>query len=362
MKKANAKKGSGILAGLLMLVAAVCLLWYNEGRTVKNQRAINEAKKNYTDVSSEKIDPNYEGKLIATKGKMDLSEADTLTDSMFGISQKAAKMSRTVEMYQWKETCETDDNNNRNCTYEKVWESSLIDSSNFEKEGHPNPSSMLCETEVLYSENVKLGAFTLPQELIKSLSYNKKKSGNELAEEYKNDVEGIAVSGNYLTNVKENNPEIGDIRISFEYLDEENVSVLAVQKGNTFEAFTAKNGKDIYRILSGNYTGAQILEKMTKQNNTMKWILRVVGLFLMIGGFNSIFSIITNLTDRIPILGNIVSGTTGLVSAILGFALSLLIIAIAWFRFRPLLSIALLVIVAALLMYLKVYQKNQKNK
>ena len=360
MKK-NTKKGGGILAGLLMLVIAISLLWYNEGRTVKNQNAINEAKKNYKDVSSEKVDPKYEGKLIATKGKMDLSEADTLTDSTFGITQKAAKMSRTVEMYQWKESCDTDDNNNKNCTYEKVWKSSIIDSSDFEKEGHTNPSAMLYESEVLYSENVKLGAFTLPQELIKSLSYNKKKTSNQLTEEYKNNIDGIAISGNYLTNVKENNPEIGDIRISFEYLDEENVSVMAVQRGNSFEAFTAKSGKDIYRIMSGNYTGAQILEKMTKENNFMKWLLRVAGIFLMIGGFNSIFSIITNLTDRIPILGNIVSGATGLVSAILGFALSLIIIAIAWFRFRPLLSIILLVIVIGLLFGLKLYQ-NKKTK
>ena len=48
---------------------------------------------------------------------------------------KAAKLIRTVEIYQWEESCTTDDNDKKNCTYEKVWEDRLIDSSNFETSG-----------------------------------------------------------------------------------------------------------------------------------------------------------------------------------------------------------------------------------
>ena len=75
------------------------------------------------------------------------------------------------------------------------------------------------------------------------------------------------------------------------------------------------------------------------------------------------FSFITNLTDRIPVLGKIVSGATGLISTALGLGLSLIIIAIAWFRFRPILSIILLLIVAASVIFLKVYlPKIKKDK
>lgn len=357
------KKSGGILGGLVILLIGIGLLWYNEGRTVATQSTINEAKKNYTDVSSTKIDKKYEGKLVATKGKIDLSEANSLTDSIFGINVKAAKLVRTVEIYQWEESCTTDDNDKKNCTYEKVWKDSLIDSSEFETSGHDNPTSVQYESETSIADNVKLGAFYLPEELINSLSTNKKKNNNNLTEEYKNTIEGITISGNYLTNVKDNNPEIGNIRISFNYLDEETVSVMAVQNGDTFEAFTSKKGKDVYKIMKGNYTGAQILEKMTKTNRTWKWILRIVGILLIISAFNSMFSFITNLANKIPILGNIVSGATGLISAVLGFSLSLIIIAVAWFRFRPLLSIILLVIVIGLVVFLKVYQnKNSKEK
>ena len=359
-KTETTKKGGGILGGLILLLVGIGILWYNEGRTVATQSTINEAKKNYTDVSSKKIDEKYDGKLIATKGKIDLSEASTPTDSTFGISAKAAKLVRTVEVYQWKENCETDDNDQKNCTYEKVWEDRLIDSSDFEKSGHDNPTTVPYESETYIADNVKLGAFTLPEELIKSLSTNKTKSNSNLTEEYTKPVEGITVSNNYLTNVKDNSPEIGNIRISFSYLTEENVSVMAVQNGDTFEAFTSKKGKDVYKILKGNYTGAQILANMAKTNKTLKWILRIVGILITISAFSSMFSFITNLTDRIPILGKIVSGATGLISAILGFSLSLIVIAIAWFRYRPLLSIILLVVVIGLVVFLKVYQKNKQ--
>lgn len=363
-KNGTTQKGGGILSGLLLLVIGVGVLWYNEGRTVKTQSTINEARKNYTDVKSDTIDPKYEGKLVATKGKLDITEATMLTDSKFGITSHAAKMRRVVEMYQWEESCETDDDDNKKCTYEKVWKSSLIDSSKFDKSGYDNPAAMPYESEVYIASNVRLGAFVLPDELIQSLSCNKKKSDDDISNEYKNTVEGIVARGAYLTNVKDDNPEIGNVRISYEYLDSENVSVMAVQTGNSFEAYTSKNGKDVYKIMKGNYTGAQILEGMTKSNNTLKWILRIVGIILTISAFSSMFSFITNLTSKIPVLGNIVGGATGLISAVLGICVSFIVIAIAWFRFRPLLSIVLIAIVVALVVCLKmkVFDKVMKKK
>ena len=363
MSKKETKQGGGVLGGFALLLLGIGLLWYNEGRTVANQSTINEARKNYQDVKCEEIDSNNEGRLVATKGKIDLSEAAVLVDSTFDISAKAAKLVRTVEVYQWEESCTTDENDNKTCTYEKKWHDGLIDSSGFSQSGHDNPTSLMYDSESFVADNVKLGAFYLPEELIKSVSADKKIGNNILTEQYKNNVEGVVVVGNYLTNVSDNVPKIGDIRISYAYLDEENVSVMAVQRGASFEAFTSKKGIDVYKILKGNYTGAQILEKMTKSNNNLKWILRAVGVLLLVGAFSSIFSIITNLTDKIPLLGKVVSGATGLISGILGFALSLIVIAIAWFRFRPILSIVLLAIVVALVVFLKYYlPKIKKDK
>ena len=102
---------------------------------------------------------------------------------------------------------------------------------------------------------------------------------------------------------------------------------------------------------------------MTKTNKTIKWGLRILGVVLIIGAFSSMLSFITFLANKIPVLGSIVSGATSVVSTILGLGLSLIVIAIAWFRFRPILSIILIAIVIALIVFLKMYQpKKEENE
>lgn len=360
MKK-NTKKSNGILGGLILLFIGIAILWNNEGRTVKTQSAILEAKKNFIQVKSDKVNSKNEGKIVATKGKINIDSSDELKDDIFGITKKAVKMKRNVEMYQWKESCKTDDNDNEKCTYEKVWESDLLDSSEYVESGHNNPSYMLYESEEYIASDVKLGAFTLPEELIKSLKYDKKKTNDELVNEYNNSKENIKIDGKYLTNVKEDGPEIGDLRISYEYTTAKNVSVIGVQTDDTFEAFTSKKGKDIYTIVEGNKTGTQMLESMTNANKNLKWFLRIVGTLIIISALGSMFNIITVLANKIPLLGKIVSGASRVVSSILGICVSLLVIALAWFRFRPILSIILIAIVVALIVFLRMYQPKKED-
>lgn len=356
----NTKTG-GIVGGLVILIAGIGLLWYNEGRAVKTARAISEAKKTYTQVKSDKVDSKYDGKLIATNGKIDLSNAEELVDETFGIKAKSIKLKRTVEMYQWDESCETDDNDKEKCTYEKKWADDLIDSSDFkEAEGHKNPESMPYNEETYLASNVKLGAFTLTKELEERLPAEKEVNTQQLTEQFNNKVEGLKVNGKYITNIsEEGTPEVGNIRVSFAYNGTESASVLAVQNDDTFAEYTAKSGKHVYRIKEGIHTGAVILQDMTDENNFLKWLLRILGTILIMGGIGSIFGPIQTLANHVPILRNIVSFATGLVAFVLGLAISLLVIAIAWFRFRPILSIVLIVIVVGLLLFLKFKNKEE---
>ena len=63
---------------------------------------------------------------------------------------------------------------------------------------------------------------------------------------------------------------------------------------------------------------------------------------------------------RIPLLGSIVGAGTGLVALLLGCAWSLVIIAIGWIRFRPLLGICLLGAAVALIAFLIVRGRKRK--
>ena len=60
----------GVLGGFLFIVIGIGLLWWNEGNNVKNIKTTKEMEELVVDISSDKIDSAYEGKLIATHGKL----------------------------------------------------------------------------------------------------------------------------------------------------------------------------------------------------------------------------------------------------------------------------------------------------
>ena len=81
----------------------------------------------------------------------------------------------------------------------------------------------------------------------------------------------------------------------------------------------------------------------------------------MIAGVASILSIIKYLASYIPFLGKFVMNAIGLISILVGLALSLVIIAISWFVVRPVLSIILLVVIGGLI-YLSVMINKKKKQ
>ena len=85
----------------------------------------------------------------------------------------------------------------------------------------------------------------------------------------------------------------------------------------------------------------------------MKWILRLIGTILIIGGVASVFGPLKTITSYVPILGSIVGGATGLIALFVGLAISLVVIAISWIVFRPILGICLLVAAIGLIALIK---------
>ena len=346
-------KGNGVFGGIIILLIGIALLWWNEGNNVSNIQSVNEGYKKYTDVSSKKVDSKYDGKLVATHGKLTVN--GEITDDEFGVKTSSAVLKRTVEMYQWEESCEDD-----NCTYKKVWSDIVIDSEYFKKEGHDNLSDMPYESQTFTSESAYLGAYNLPEDLLKRLPAEHKIK--DLNSDTANSL-SMTINGRYYTNVNsEEGAKIGDIRVSFNDNNSKTLSVLAMQTDDSFKVYKAKKGKDLYRIYEGTYDGNDMLTMISKQNKRMLWLWRVVGTLLVISGIAGLFGPITSLTNRIPVLGNLVGFATSTVSSVLGLAISLLIIAIAWFRFRPLVSIVLIVIIIALVIGLKFMPKKEDNK
>lgn len=352
-------KSGGIFVGLIFILAGIFMLWFNEGRTVQTKAAIMEAEEEYVDVSSTQADKNNEGKLIATNGKLEVSY-DGVTDTTFDIHVARAKLQRTVEMYQWKETCKNDSNGNEVCRYNTVWDDEIIDSDTFEDSTHNNPSSMPYSSETFTADGSRVGDFLLDRELLNQLNANKKVNLKDTA---KTTNMGLTSDGTYYTNVQNGTPKVGDIRISFSYSDANNVSVLAVQNNNSFSKFTSKEGYTIYELEEGTLNGKQILQKLSDENNMTKWTLRLMGALFIIAGFAAIISPLQRLANFIPIFGTIFGWVTGFATVVLGLALSLIVIALAWLRYRPVFSVGLLIAVLIIVVLTKKLKtKNKPSK
>jgi len=330
---------SGILGGIILVLIGIGVLIWNERSNVKNIHDVKEMKDVYVDVKSDKVDKENNDKLIVTSGKLDFGE-ETLTDETFNISIKTPTLVRVVEMYQWKEEVEEDEDRTT-YNYTKVWSKELIDSSKFNQSGsHTNPTTMPYEEFSAYAKELKVGAYKLSSIFSSQVSTNKTYSNLEEAKI----PEGYKVNGNYISKVEdEEKDSIGDIRISFQYADYSNVTVMGKQHEDTIIEYTTKEKSRITYFVEGIHDGEYIITQIEKGNKMFKWLLRLLGTILIIGGIKSLFGPLTALSSYVPILRNIVNGATGIISFLVGLAISLVVIAISWLVFRPILGISLLV-------------------
>ncbi|MDO5554515.1 MAG: TMEM43 family protein [Planctomycetia bacterium] len=164
----------GVLVGIILIVAGIVLLFWNEGRTVKRYKALKEANTAVISVDSTVVDPANEGKLIHLTGPAKTNEI--LTDADFNVATNAIRLQRNVEMYQWQENSDSETKKKlgggtetvTTYTYTKTWFPALIDSSLFKESGHENPKNMPYQSLELQAKEVTLGAFRLSDSQIQA--------------------------------------------------------------------------------------------------------------------------------------------------------------------------------------------------
>lgn len=178
----------------------------------------------------------------------------------------------------------------------------------------------------------------------------------------KKDLDYVHMNGNVLYfGESPSSPQVGDVRITFTKTMPANVSIIAKVAGETFTQFKAKNGKTFQALSMGNKTAAEMYESGHASNNMWLWILRILGVLMICGGLKGIFSILITVLKVIPFVANIVGWGVNLVCNVVGIAWSLIIIAIAWIFYRPLLAIALLAI-AGFLIWVFAFKGKDKLK
>ncbi|MBW2525808.1 MAG: TMEM43 family protein [Deltaproteobacteria bacterium] len=348
-----------VVIGLVLFLVSFPLLWWNEGRAVQTARSLDEGAGAVVSVAADKIDASNDGKLVHLSGLA--QTADVLKDADFGIEQQAIKLTRSVEMYQWVEKKKTEkkkktggsEKQKTTYRYEKQWSSSHHDSSDFEHEkGHQNPA-LAYEERSSVAQNVSVGAFTLPPEMVSAIPGRSALPITEAslakltpALEDKTKVSDGAFhvrpsAGSADFDVSQ--PEVGDHRIRFWVVPAAPVTIVAAQKGSSLGAYQTKAGDPLMIIKAGTVSAAEVFETAQDENRMLTWILRGVGFLMMLIGAALIFRPLVVLADVIPLLGSLLSLGTFLIALAIAIPLSSLTIGIAWVAVRPLIGIPLLV-------------------
>ncbi len=332
------------LFGVFLFPICIFGLYITESAALRDYLTQEFAKNNYIETSAENIKESQEGKLVLVHGNAattDILVDNTFNQKI----NNSLSLKRKVEMYQWgeiehKHSHTTGSGKHKRTrytysyTYNKSWSEYVINSDNFHnKSDYINPNKMYHHSSTFYPKNVKVGKFKVDSAKLKDLGsaesinidestiilpdsailmnnkiyyniyqeakYRKAKQQKE-AQEIKNDNASNTVDStvNMLLedsfsndndntiekekpNYNENNPKIGDVRISFEKHPVCEVTVLAKQSGDELVPYKTEYA-EIYEFSYGNVGFDEIYKQKALGMAIFLWLARIIA-FLTLG-------------------------------------------------------------------------------
>eukprot|EP00111_Clytia_hemisphaerica_P021291 TCONS_00062672-protein len=346
----------GTIFGFILLVVAFPVLFYNEGRAVQTAKSLDEGLKQVNTLSpSNQIFGSNEGKLVHLTDRLKSSKA--LVDNDFGINIYYIALKRRVEMYQWVEHENKREYNEGDRTrvetsysYTKEWKEEMMKSSGFSQSTlYRNPGSKPLESQTIRSSLVHVAEFQLSQNLINKVSSFHPYKLTNVPHPFKTVGEFVYKSQDPY------NPEVGDLRISFEVAGQSHpsdqsqqdiVSIVAKQRGSSLTSYQTKAGDSLEMLYDGEKSAQEIFEAEHSFNTKLTWGIRFVGWLLMFISFQIITDVLRQIVSFIPIIREIVTLATTIIAFSMASSLTLVTVAIAWFYYRPLLSVTLICMAA----------------
>ncbi|CAB4007230.1 transmembrane 43-like [Paramuricea clavata] len=375
--------GSSLCAavfGFFIVVGAFPLLYWNEGRAVKTAAALDEGLKYVIHINNPRqISRSEDGKLIHVTGVLQTDQV--VSDPEYMVAIKAVKLKRQVEMFQWvehkserkfQEGGET--RVETTYSYRKEWRSGLVNSAQFDKsQHHQNPSSMVITSKHYEVDHVYVGAYELSEGLVNRVNNFKPLRLTEIPATHDKQLRLPQLRDGILYHSRDPmRPEVGDIRVTFSYAgfcgkpgsphgDPMTVSIVAKQTGHMLGAYETDSGYSLELLYPGKMSAKEIFEAEHASNVAVTWALRGVGWLMFFLGFIMMTSILTTLVSWIPIVRDIIGLGVTLACVAMATSFSLVVIAIGWIRFRPLLGCALLAAAAVPFILSKFKAKSEKK-
>ena len=228
--------------GNIILIVILVFLVIMGIKNLKNEKSLNQSiLKEVTLVADGKVNPDNNGKLVLVSGKISFEGNIGFLELENPI--ESFKVVRTVQdfvsyksddgktHYEWKERKEEDRAN-------------VSDSSS---------SYLFSTTQTI---PVKVGEFNLDDKGMELV--------NASASYVTKEIAGLEYNGLEYTNKGHDDPEPGDVSLSYTYFDcskYDSLSILAKQTGTTFSPYTLGK-EEVYRVYNGK---VDTMEKLTQE-------------------------------------------------------------------------------------------------
>jgi len=282
-----ALKGSPrqVAVGVLLFLATGGFVFYNETRSVARYTALDQSADTVISVSADHIDPSHEGALVHVRGGVQSTQE--LVDETFGVKAQALRLVRHVEIYAWEETKREEKRKNEKgeeetvttYAYGKRFFATPPDSSRFkEVESHKNPEKAAFADQDFVAKDARLGAFVLPSEALGKLTKLEpvRVSQDMLARSAHasqlRELEGAAFYGR---DVKE--PQIGDLKVTYQMVRPQAVSLVAKQSGGTFVAYQPTADESVFLVQAGEVESRAMFNTAKDDTSTTSMVLRLLG-------------------------------------------------------------------------------------
>lgn len=142
-------------------------------------------------------------------------------------------------------------------------------------------------------------------------------------------------------------PKPGDQRVSFRIVPQHDVSIVAMQTGETFAEWS-NDGQTLFLQEDGVKSAEELFGNAESKNVRTTWLFRFLGFFAMYIGLKMVLGPLTTLVSKIPILNGLVSAGASLAAFLVAAAGTCLTVGIAWVYHRPVMGCSLLAVAAVL--------------
>ncbi|MCX7513115.1 TMEM43 family protein [Frateuria hangzhouensis] len=225
--------------------------------------------------------PGQHGSMVLVSGTPEVIQAPR--DGDFNLSVDTPVLDRRVEMFQWREVHVGND-----VHYELDWVDGLQDSTRFEQpRGHANPKAFPLHSERFVAGSVRVGGFSLGPVLIHALP-----GAEPVAPDPSRLPANLAASfslyHDYLTtSVDPGSPRLGDVRVSWQAVTLQPVTIFARLDGDRLVRASKVDGQG-YQVQVGERSLSDVLPDVPEppESTTVRRagaiLLSALGAFLLL--------------------------------------------------------------------------------